>query len=217
MEPQRYRVEPLSHEHLSGVVAVHRVSMPGYFMTNLGPRFLKMYYEEHILSPLGVGFVAIDQADGRVVGVVVGCTDGAAFDRWANRRQLAPKVLLAFGRLFRSGRLWGQAISRVRPLVRSLRVKVRRAGNGTEKGGLRRMRSGVRTIAVLPEARGTGVAAELMRAFEKAMVARGITRLGLSTRPDNLGAIRFYEKNGWQRFKETSEGVYFVRELREGP
>lgn len=56
------------------------------------------------------------------------------------------------------------------------------------------------SIATLPEARGKGVAAGLMAACERAARKRGCGTLRLEVREDNTGAIRLYEKLGYDRF-----------------
>ncbi|QHQ37168.1 GNAT family N-acetyltransferase [Algicella marina] len=52
---------------------------------------------------------------------------------------------------------------------------------------------------VAPQARGTGVAAELMKDAERAMAKVGAVRAWLACSVGNLRAARFYEKCGWQR------------------
>lgn len=212
MHTRPCRIEPLARRHLSVAADVHRRSMPGYFLTNLGRRLLMMFYEDYLVSPLGVGFVAVDEETGQVVGVVVGSTDADAFAAWSNRRRLALKLLLTACRFFCCAALWRQAVSRVRPMLGSL-LRRGTARNGSRPDGGRTVRAGVQTIAVVPEAQGTGVAADLMMAFEREMAARGVRRIVLSARPDNRRAIRFYEKNGWRRFAETAAGVYFEKDI----
>jgi ribosomal-protein-alanine acetyltransferase len=56
------------------------------------------------------------------------------------------------------------------------------------------------SIAVAPQARGTGVGARLLRAAEAAARARGCRRLRLEVRADNVAAIALYEARGYRRF-----------------
>lgn len=56
------------------------------------------------------------------------------------------------------------------------------------------------SIAVSPSARGRGVGELLLAGAERAVVARGKQAMRLEVRPDNTGALRLYEKNGYRVF-----------------
>jgi len=57
----------------------------------------------------------------------------------------------------------------------------------------------VRSMAVLPEARGRGLGGLLLRQAEQHAVEQGLSRLLLSTTPFLHQAIRLYERYGFQR------------------
>jgi predicted N-acetyltransferase YhbS len=57
----------------------------------------------------------------------------------------------------------------------------------------------VRGMAVLPSARGRGVGELLLREIEGFALRNGCTRLVLSTTPFLNGAIRLYERFGFER------------------
>jgi ribosomal protein S18 acetylase RimI-like enzyme len=59
------------------------------------------------------------------------------------------------------------------------------------------------SIAIAPAARGRGIAEALLRGGEAAAVARSRVFMRLEVHTDYLGAIRLYEKLGYQRF-----GIY---------
>jgi ribosomal protein S18 acetylase RimI-like enzyme len=42
-----------------------------------------------------------------------------------------------------------------------------------------------------------------MLALEQAALQAGCAEMHLSVRPDNLGAVRFYEKLGWKRVRDA--------------
>jgi GNAT superfamily N-acetyltransferase len=63
----------------------------------------------------------------------------------------------------------------------------------------------IRGMAVLPSARASGVGAALLRHVENWAVSQGCSRVFLSTTPFLSGAIRLYEKSGFQR---TAEGPH---------
>jgi putative acetyltransferase len=69
-------------------------------------------------------------------------------------------------------------------------------------GALRRLEATaaeVKRMYVVPPARGTGVAAAILRALEAAALDRGWTTLRLETGTEQPDAQRFYEREGYHR------------------
>ena len=56
------------------------------------------------------------------------------------------------------------------------------------------------SIALVPEASGTGLGARLLDAVEQASADRGATVMRLEVRADNAAAIRLYERRDYRRF-----------------
>lgn len=74
-------------------------------------------------------------------------------------------------------------------------------GKPTGCGGLRRLGPGeaeIKRMYVVPGARGSGLATELLRALEEQARSHGVTRLALETGIRQPDAIRFYEREGYQ-------------------
>jgi ribosomal protein S18 acetylase RimI-like enzyme len=68
-------------------------------------------------------------------------------------------------------------------------------------------------IALLPEARGQGLGARLLQAAIDRSWARGLTRIALHVRADNLNAKALYERLGFEhegivRRASLIDGVY---------
>jgi putative acetyltransferase len=75
------------------------------------------------------------------------------------------------------------------------------AGTAVGCGGIRPLGPGsgeVKRMYVEPAARGTGVAAALLRALEDHARGLGITRLLLETGTGQPDAIRFYQREGYE-------------------
>ncbi|KIH98507.1 GCN5 family acetyltransferase [Streptomonospora alba] len=76
-------------------------------------------------------------------------------------------------------------------------------GDATGCGALRLLDDGtaeIKRMYVTPQARGTGVAIRILRALEDHARLHGISSLVLSTGVKQPDAIRFYEREGYQRF-----------------
>jgi GNAT superfamily N-acetyltransferase len=73
---------------------------------------------------------------------------------------------------------------------------------------------------VSPEARGTGVAGDLMASAECRILAGGYQTAWLACAVGNARAMRFYEKTGWKNTGEqpveveTSEGAFSLNVIR---
>jgi GNAT superfamily N-acetyltransferase len=81
------------------------------------------------------------------------------------------------------------------------------AGNvvGTISGTRHAEEGHLRGMAVLPEWRGSGIAAKLLAAIEAWLRSQGCTRITLDTTLPLQPAMRFYEKNGYRRTENISD------------
>jgi len=67
----------------------------------------------------------------------------------------------------------------------------------------------IRSMAVLPEARGLGIAHKLIEAIEEYAVGEGCDRLFLYTTYFSSGAIELYEKHGFRRGRKTTADEWY--------
>ena len=71
----------------------------------------------------------------------------------------------------------------------------------------------LRGMAVLPQVRGTGVAARLLCAIEDWLIEQGCRQVSLDTTKPLEAAMKFYEKHGYARSGRVSE--FFGMDLIE--
>jgi GNAT superfamily N-acetyltransferase len=168
---------------LDRVVTVHIEAFPGFFMTQLGPRFLREYYRCVVESPQGI--LLTGDRQGECMGFVAGFLDPAAFYR--ELRRLRVQLGLA-------------ACSRI--LTRPWRLVTLLANYRRARGGAR-LPSDPRTaelssLAVKPSAEGQGVGSSLVRAFIEAAEVLGANRVMLTTDAHGNDAVnRFYQRCGF--------------------
>src|SRR5215471_12507203 len=95
-------------------------------------------------------------------------------------------------------------------LVAAIDGKIVGTITGTPKAHLRGM-------AVLPEWRGSGVAAKLLAAIETRLHAQGCQRITLNTTVPLDRARKFYEKHGYQRSGKVSDffGMPLIEYVKE--
>ena len=79
-------ITSLSSSHVNTVVEIHLRAFPNFFLSFLGPRFLREFYGSFLVDSQGVGFIALSSA-GQILGVIVGPVDPRGyFKRLLKRR-----------------------------------------------------------------------------------------------------------------------------------
>jgi len=178
-------------DDLSDVVSVHCAAFPGYFLTSMGPHFLRTFYAGLAEVESGVLLVAVTDM-GRVVGFVGGSEDRQAFYRALIRWRGWRFALAALPTVVRHPSVAG----------RVLRGRRRAAGREPFVGSLM-------SLAVVPDARAGGVGEQLVSAFEEELRSRGCPAYALTTdAAGNDGVNAFYTRLGLtcSRVLVTPEG-----------
>jgi GNAT superfamily N-acetyltransferase len=174
----------MAPQHIDAVVAVHLRAFPGFFLTFLGPRFLREFYGSFLVDPTGIAFVAAAEGGGEVLGSVVGpLVPAGYFKRLLKRRWWAFCLASAAAVLRRP--------SVVRRLFRAVFYR-----GESPPGGARALLS---SVSVAPEAQGQGVGRALVDAFAWEVRRRGGRGCFLTTDAEgNEADNRFYAVCGWR-------------------
>ena len=185
-------ISEMTHPDLNEVVNVHLRSFPGFFLSQMGPRFLLCLYEEILHDPSGIALVC--RKSGRVRGFVAGTAEPRGF----------------YGRLL--VRRWPRfALASVGPVLRNpiivprlLNAFRKRKEEPDEQGcGL------LMSVAVDPLDQANGIGASLVDGFLAECQRRGLSSVHLTTdRLENDRANRFYSKLGFtiSRVVTTPQG-----------
>lgn len=172
-------IEPLSARHASRVAVLHQRCIDTGFLSSLGPRFLTQLYTAIPRTASGFGYVA--ERDGQVVAFIA-CAErlGALYKQALRCRGL--RMALSMVPRVLNPRVFKRVIETL-----FYPSKMETAYPAAE----------VLSIVAAPEARGTGVAMELMqRAFDE-FRARGIYDVKVQVWSRNAAAKCFYEKCGF--------------------
>ena len=178
------RTLPLGRAHIDSVVAIHMDAFPGFFLTTLGPRFLRIFYEAFLEEPSAVALVAEDGP--AVFGAIVGTTNPRAFFR---------RLLIR--------KWWAFAAESLGYVVKHPGVCLRlvRAFNYRGMPGIS-IESGyalLSSIAVAKAAQGQGVGRVLVDAWFKRVQAAGALGAYLTTDANNNQIVNgFYQATGWR-------------------
>lgn len=172
------RVEP---SDVSTIVNIHLAAFPGFFLTFLGPAFLREFYQAIASDPSGIAYVG--EQSGRVVGFVVGTDQPAGFYRRLLRRRGWRFGLASVGAVLRRPAV-------VPRLLRAFSMP-HQAASLAEAGTLM-------SIAVLPVCQGSGVGQALVKAFLQEAARRNLNQVNLTTdRINNEATNGFYQRLGF--------------------
>ena len=192
-EHRRFRVVAAEPSHLEGMARCHVACFPAQFMSHVGGRYTRAFYQAYLEDPKGLAFVAVSEEDGRVVGLVGGgdADIRARFLRRAPGRFLGTLLVKCVtDRVVRS--------KVFEALAQKLRLSRKRKEEPARPAPGEAPRAMLQVVCVLPEARGAGAAPALVEAFRKACRDAGYRTMELTVATDNARALGFYRKTGWQ-------------------
>ena len=183
MLPSTLQIRAMDLTDLDDVVAVHFQAFPGFFLTRMGPGFLRGYYRTVLDFTGSIALVACDSdAAGTVSGFVVGfCEPHRFYTLFSQRRRrLLPSMVMA--------------VLRAPCLIGEILRNVRRVGNQQDQ-----LHPGVVELSSIGVAgQGSGIGGQLVEAFARAAAAAGAHRIMLTTDRDDNDAVRaFYERRGF--------------------
>jgi ribosomal protein S18 acetylase RimI-like enzyme len=185
-------IRQMRKDDVPNVVRVHLAGFQGFFLTFLGPAFLRELYKATLIDNSGIGFVA--EYEEGICGFVTGTTHPSGFYR----------------RLLRN-RWWRFALASVLPVLKrpSIIPRLLRALSMPEKVNKQDGRGTLMSIAVLPEMKGKGIGKTLVNAFLKDAANRGLKQVDLlSDRYNNDDVNAFYKDLGFKCERQffTPEG-----------
>lgn len=204
-----YNYERMGKKHLHEVVALHEDCFGGYYLTNLGPAFLRAMYWWYVHSPEAIAHVALD-SEGRPAGFVAGTANEAGY-RSSLFRSTWWRMALALARRFVSQprltlRLLGERKDLIGQALASIITRRSRDTGVTDSVSDRQPPTGsLVSIGVRPAARRSGLGTALTDFFVKEAWDRGCDRVTLSVRDDNEPARRFYESMDWEEVSRSAE------------
>jgi ribosomal protein S18 acetylase RimI-like enzyme len=182
-------IRPMLPDDVEAVTAIHLAAFPGFFLSFLGPRFLRQLYRAILIDEASIAYVATSSA--RVVGFVAGSGNDGFYRRAARRRSLQ------FG--------WASvgAVMRRPSTVRRLLRALLSPPKTSTTGAL------LMSLAVDPTAQRSGAGRLLTRAFIEGARHRGAAAVVLTTdRVNNDEVNNFYRVQGFSLASHyvTAEG-----------
>ena len=196
-------VRPMRRDDLDTVVAIHLAAFPNFFLTFLGPRFLRLFYA----AVMQDGIALVATVDDRVTGFVVGMIDSRSFYRRLLRRRFLHVAVALLPAIFRRPSTLRRVVSRA----------VRRTGFSPSGRAEARPTfppgAELMSLAVHPREQRHGAGRALVEAFISSVRAKGSDSLWLITDAAENDAVKhFYETLGFavRRTFTNAEGRELV-------
>lgn len=185
-------VREASKANIGKIVEVHLSAFPGFFLTELGEKFLTLYYECVLNSEDGILLSCFDE--GNIIGFCAATTHSAGYNSRLIKHNFLKFALI--GAKF--------CITKPGAIIR-LANNLTKSGSTEDKGDYGELLS----IGVSSEAQGKGVGKALLGKLEQSMSEVGVKRLSLTTDfEENEKTLRFYSSIG---FKKLYEFVAYPR------
>ena len=179
-----FEIEKIEPQYIDEIVDVHINAFPTFFLTFLGPRFLKEFYKSFIYDKTGIGFVAIDKDTHKLLGVIVGPLGPAGYFKRLLRKRWYAFCLASTAAVLK------------RPIVIKRLFRALFYRGQAPSGPQRALLS---SIAVSPDIQGQGVGQALVRKWGEEVRRRGGTGCFLTTDAQNNDRINdFYQKLDWR-------------------
>lgn len=208
----KVEIKEIKREDLCKIAKVHIDSFPESALTKLGSAIVERYYLWQLIGPhknvKSVGaFVDNNCAGFSFSGVFDGSTSGFLHE---NRGFLVKQVLLhpwlITNPLFFRRMLYGIKV------LKSFSKK-KKASNETRAA--KALPYGILSIAVSNKYQNLGIGKILMNIAETDAVECGFDQIELTVSPDNLKAVKFYEKLNWQKVPAGNNWKgYMVKPLK---
>ena len=176
-------IKEMESGHIPEVVKVHLESFEGFFLSFLGPAFLRELYASLMKDPFGICLVA--QNENAVLGFAAGTTRSSGVYSRLFRQRIFRFSLAAAPAIIKRPSI-------VPRLIRGITDPHGQANSALNRGTLM-------SIAVLPGEQRRGIGHELVRKFLEEASLAGNNKVDLTTdRYDNESANRFYQKLGFR-------------------
>ena len=199
-------IKMLEYEDLNEITAIHQSAFPESMLNKLGSKAIFRFYKSifegpHDIVPLGAWLEE----------KLIGYSFAGIWDQVERRFVKANLLFLTALVCFRP---WLIVYFNFRNRLKlGLRLLKQPKVLTRQKPTLYEKMFGIQSIAVIPKLQGYGIGKRLMVETEKAALKRGHNLIMLTVHNDNLQAIRFYEKMGWEKRQDGKnwEGVMVKR------
>ncbi len=182
------------------MASCHLDGFPETATSQMGQQWVEYLYAYYLQNQKGIAVVAIGQ-DGNVDGVAIG--GDRRIPRKYRRACLQKFPISLFIKTLTNSSVRTSVFTGVRDAVKNRKMKQTKTIDDSDT------RAGLLSICVRPNAIGTGVASDLLFAFEQHCWKMNFELIQLGVRVENVRAQGFYNKSGWSVNEALSDRVAF--------
>lgn len=174
----------ITQEGLDDIVHIHIKAFPDFFLSFLGPTFLREFYKSFLEDEQGIGFIAANKNNNEILGAVVGPLNPNGYFKKLLKRKWHAFCLASL-----------KAVVKKPSVIKRLFRAVFYRGQSPQ-GGERALLS---SIAVSPDVQGKGVGKALVMKWLDVVKAKGKKGAFLTTDAENNDSVNgFYQALGWK-------------------
>jgi len=171
------------------IAALHYAAFKDFFLTSLGEKFLKAFYEAVLSHPLGLGIGIY--AEDKLIGFAIGAKKGTGFYKSLVYKKGLSLALAALPRLIVSPSKVNRLLT---PLLGSKEVRYTHLPV-------------LLSICVSNAHGATGIGRQLLRGFESELLKQSCDEVVLTTDGQNNDYVnRFYVNNGYKQVQTFFQG-----------
>ena len=193
-------VRSASVDDLDGIVEIHGLAFPGFFMTRMGSSFLRAYYA--LVLEYDGGIVLVAENDDRPLGFVAGFENPGRFYAhmsWRKQRMVWPIL---------------KGLIRRPALVSRIVFNRKRVEAMGVSGAYDTTLAELSSIGVDSRVASRGIGGALLEAFLTSAAAAGVKQVCLTTAAQGNDTVNtFYKKHGFKLHGSISYGC--EREMNE--
>lgn len=193
-------IQHATESDLLDVALLHCAVFSDHFLGKLSPQLISRFYASFLKDAM---FIVARNGDDRLQGFLLGGpTETLDLAREVFVRSERLKIALE---VLTSPSLWTATLSR---------LKLRLSPKAQKPSEVSTTPVRLLSIAVSPDSKGRGVAAQLTSVFESLL--KDGTIYGLSVEDKNARAVAFYEKMGMTLDGKWGSSVFFYKKVKHG-
>ena len=190
------QIRKATEAEVDGIVAIHNLAFPVFFLTKLGDSFLHLYYESMCRCEGAVTLCAVE--DGKIVGFSTTAIKSAGFNTRLIKDNMVGFTWEAIKLLF----------TKPMSLIHLAKNMTKSNSEVEDNGEYAELFS----IGVSPDCQGKGVGSKLLVETESILASKGVRNNSLTTdKYNNDATIAFYQRNGYEVMYEFT--AYPNREM----
>lgn len=198
------QIRKIKTSDMVSIAQIHKQCFQDTLLTKFGNKFLQAYYMAYIEDNPDTSYVYINET-GQPIGFLIGIMNGNITRNNFFKNNFLMFIISILQVLIQYRIAF---IKQIFPKIKGVFNKPKE--DFRDKIG---SKGGILSIAILDQYRGKGIAEQLVNSFEEAYYNKGERVYNLGVKKDNLRAIKFYEKIGFQFGQAESETIdlYYKR------